>query len=82
MSLLSHDQAEGSNSNPLGLDEAELKCLSTQVELPPSQAGYFAIYGYANALDKFMMAASLFCSVAAGAAVPLLSVRHKQARCW
>lgn len=77
MSTRLSEKIERSSQNPLCLDAAELKCLSSQVDLSPSQAGYFAIYGYANTLDKAVMMASSLCAIAAGAAVPLLSVRER-----
>lgn len=62
------------DSNPLGLDEAEIKLLDSQVETPPSKAGYIAIYRYANRLDLFVMAICVLLASVAGAAMPLMTV--------
>ncbi len=63
------------DSNPLGLDEAEIDILDSQVAMPTSTAGYWAIYKYADRLDIFFILASLVFAAAAGAATPLMTVR-------
>lgn len=62
------------NSNPLGLDEAEIKLLDSQVETLPSKAGYMAIYRYANHLDLFVIATCVLLAGIAGATMPLMTV--------
>jgi ATP-binding cassette subfamily B (MDR/TAP) protein 1 len=62
------------NPNPLGLDTSEIALLDSQVEAGVSDAGYLAIYRYADRLDQFVMAASTVFAVAAGATMPLMTV--------
>ncbi len=60
--------------NPLGLDAGEIALLNSQVETGAGDAGYLAIYRYADGLDWFVMTASTVSAVAAGATMPLMTV--------
>lgn len=62
--------------NPLGLDEAEIKLLDSQVETLPSKAGYMAIYRYANRFDLLVMAACALVAIVAGSTMPLMTVYY------
>ena len=64
-----------SDPNPLELDAAEIALLDSQVEAGVSDAGYAAIYRYASRLDFLVMAVSAAFAVAAGATMPLMTVR-------
>lgn len=72
---LHKEKADSDDPNPLGLDEVELACLSSQIDLPASTVGYGAIYRYANRLDLLVMIFSGVAACAAGSTMPLMTVR-------
>ena len=74
MSSTQNGKVEEADSNPLGLDEVELKCLSSQIDLPPSKAGYLTIYRCANRVDVLVIAFSAVMASGAGATLPLMTV--------
>lgn len=75
MSSLQREKADSGDPNPLGLDEVELACLSSQIDLPVSIVGYRAIYRYADRLDLLVMVFSGVAACGAGSAMPLMTVR-------
>ena len=62
------------DTNPLCLDETELKCLASQAELPESNSGYINIYRHATTADVVVMSLSAAAAIGAGAALPLMMV--------
>jgi ATP-binding cassette, subfamily B (MDR/TAP), member 1 len=62
-------------ANPLGLDESELGVLQTQVDVPTSEDGYFAIYRYSTRQDLLVILGSTVMSIVSGASLPLMTVR-------
>ena len=56
------------------LNPAEAEILKRQVDIPPVKAGWRILYRYATTNDKLIMAVSAICSIAAGAALPLMTV--------
>ena len=56
------------------LPPAEAAILKRQVDLPVVKAGWRILYRYATTNDKLIMAVSSVCSIAAGAALPLMTV--------
>jgi ATP-binding cassette subfamily B (MDR/TAP) protein 1 len=56
------------------LPPAEAEILKRQVDIPPVKAGWRILYRYATTNDKLIMAVSSICSIAAGAAIPLMTV--------
>lgn len=58
----------------LGLTEEQLALLDDQVDTAKSNAGYFAIYRYADRADVAGLVISAAIAAAAGAAMPLMTV--------
>ena len=56
------------------LPPAEAEILKRQVDIPAVQAGWRILYRYATTNDKLIIAVSSICSIAAGAALPLMTV--------
>ena len=56
------------------LPPAEAKILKRQVDIPTVKAGWRILYRYATTNDKLIIAVSAICSIAAGAALPLMTV--------
>ena len=57
---------------------AEAEILKKQVDIPPVKAGWRILYRYATTNDKLIIAVSSVCSIAAGAALPLMTVLYGQ----
>lgn len=76
MASIHNEKPEDDDPNPLALDADELTCLSSQVDLPPSEAGYKTIYRYATRLDILVMILSAAVAAGAGSTMPLMTVRH------
>lgn len=55
---------------PKGIKQA----LQTQLQSETSKVSYFALYRYADSWDLIIITISALCAIAAGAALPLLSV--------
>lgn len=56
------------------LPPAEAAILKRQVETPESPSGWKTLYRYSTTNDILIMIASAICSIAAGAALPLMTV--------
>jgi ATP-binding cassette subfamily B (MDR/TAP) protein 1 len=56
------------------LPPAEAEILKKQVDIPPVKAGWRILYRYATINDKLIIAVSSICSIAAGAALPLMTI--------
>ena len=56
------------------LPPAEAEILKKQVDVPPVKAGWRILYRYATTIDIMILAVSALCSIAAGAALPLMTV--------
>lgn len=56
------------------LPEHQQEILRRQLLIPEITAGYFSCYRYASGSDKAIIAVSVFASIAAGAALPLMTV--------
>ena len=56
------------------LPEHEAAILKRQVEIPPVKVTYFMLYRYATRNDKLIMLVSSICAIAAGAALPLMTI--------
>jgi ATP-binding cassette subfamily B (MDR/TAP) protein 1 len=52
----------------------EADILRLQINVPPVTTGYFALYRYATRNDWIIFAISCLCTIAAGAAMPLMTV--------
>ncbi len=57
------------------LTEDERQVLETQLHSPTTQVSYLDLYRFADARDVTITIVSVLCAIAAGAALPLLSVR-------
>ncbi len=79
MAVTASEKLDGDppSENPLGLDADEIALLDSQVEVGTSDAGYGAIYRYAERLDRLVMATSAVFAVVAGATMPLMTVSLK-----
>lgn len=60
------------------LSEDEQRILNRQIDAPSIQASYFMLYRYATKADLAIIAISVICAVAAGAAFPLMTVSFSQ----
>ncbi|QIW98788.1 hypothetical protein AMS68_004306 [Peltaster fructicola] len=56
------------------LPEHEAAVLRRQLDTPPVKLSYFGLYRYATRLDIIVMVVSSICAIAAGAAMPLMTV--------
>lgn len=56
------------------LSDAQKQILNTQLASPEVQVSFLALYRYADGWDWLIIAVSVLCAIAAGAALPLLSV--------
>ncbi|KAI9744292.1 MAG: GTPase-activating protein [Claussenomyces sp. TS43310] len=56
------------------LSPTEAEILKKQVEIAPVKAGWRILYRYATTNDKLIIAVSAVCSIASGAALPLMTV--------
>jgi hypothetical protein len=69
------EKLSSEETNPLGLDAEELDILRMQIEVPSDEeAGYLAIYQYADSLDFAIMAGAAVLSAASGASLPVMTV--------
>ena len=66
------EDAEGSSA--AGLTEDEKNIIKQQLDAPNEHVGYFSLFRYANKKEALIMLVSLVASVAAGAAMPLMTV--------
>lgn len=57
-----------------GLPEHERSILRRQIDVPEVKIGYFSLYRYANKMDLTILLISSICTIAAGAAMPLMTV--------
>jgi ATP-binding cassette subfamily B (MDR/TAP) protein 1 len=53
----------------------EADILRLQINVPPVTTGYFALYRYATRNDWIIFGISCLCTIAAGAAMPLMTAR-------
>jgi hypothetical protein len=53
----------------------EADILRLQINVPDVSTGYFALYRYATRADWIIFGVSCLCTIAAGAAMPLMTVR-------
>lgn len=58
-----------------GLSEGEREIINRQLEAPELTIGYFALFRYANMNEAIIMVIALAASIAAGATMPLMTVR-------
>ena len=77
MAVSDDEKQSDIDTNPLCLDETELKCLASQAELPESNSGYTNIYRHATTMDFVVMFLSAVAAVGAGAAMPLMMVSFR-----
>ncbi|KAK8054423.1 ABC multidrug transporter Mdr1 [Apiospora saccharicola] len=56
------------------LSDAQKQILSTQLDSPEVKVSFLALYRYADGWDVLIIAVSVLCAIAAGAALPLLSI--------
>jgi len=56
------------------LPENEASVLRRQLEIPDVAISYFTLYRYATRMDLVVIAISSICSIAAGAALPLMTI--------
>ena len=69
------DVKEGDEAfSHLPLHEKEI--VKSQVDIPPVKVTYFTLFRYATRMDLIIIAISVFTSIAAGAVMPLMTVRH------
>lgn len=65
---------DGEASSAAGLTEDEKSIINQQLDAPNEQVGYFSLFRYANKKEALIMMISFLASVAAGAAMPLMTV--------
>jgi ATP-binding cassette subfamily B (MDR/TAP) protein 1 len=69
--------------DPFGhLPAHEKEILHRQVDVPEVKVGYFTLYRYCTRWDWTIWVVSCFCTIAAGAAMPLMTVRIESFQCW
>ncbi|KKK16836.1 hypothetical protein AOCH_000250 [Aspergillus ochraceoroseus] len=56
------------------LPEEERQILKKQLDEEKAQVSFFGLYRYATRMDLFIIAVSILCSIAAGAALPLFTI--------
>lgn len=59
------------------LPEHEREILKRQVDTPDVKSGWKTLYRYSTTNDLLIMAVSSLCAIAAGAALPLMTVRTR-----
>lgn len=69
------DDADASSSSAAGLTEDEKNIIKQQLDAPNEKFGYFSLFRYANKKETLIMIVSLIASIAAGACLPLMTVR-------
>lgn len=58
-----------------GLSEQEQEIIQRQLDAPKLTVGYFALFRYASTTEILIMVVALIASIAAGAVMPLMTVR-------
>ena len=66
--------AAAKEPSPSCLSEDQKLILTSQLDSPDVKVSFLALYRYADGWDYLIIAVSILCAVAAGAALPLLSV--------
>ncbi len=66
---------EGAKMLTSGLSDHDKQIIDKQTNAPELSIGYFALFRYANKRHTFIMVVSLLASIAAGAVMPLMTVR-------
>lgn len=66
---------EGAKTLTSGLSDHDKQIIDRQTDAPKLSVGYFALFRYANKKHTFIMIVSLIASIAAGAVMPLMTVR-------
>ena len=56
------------------LPQQERDIIERQIAVPDVKVGYFRLYRYATPLDYLFLAISVLCSIAGGAAMPLMTI--------
>lgn len=62
------------------LPEDERRVIQAQLDSPTIQVNYFSLYRYATTNDFVIIAISIVCAIAGGAALPLFTVRKPQSQ--
>jgi ATP-binding cassette subfamily B (MDR/TAP) protein 1 len=57
------------------LSEQEKEIIERQIDAPKLTVGYFSLFRYANKMEFFIMVIAFIASIAAGAVMPLMTVR-------
>ena len=65
---------ENDNDDLSRLPEHEQAIIKRQLEVPPVKVTFTSLYRYATKKDLIIIAISALCAIAAGAAVPLMTV--------
>jgi len=68
-------QSEEVKAPMSSLSEQEKEIIERQLDAPKLQIGYFALFRYASKNEVLIMVAALVASIAAGAVMPLMTVR-------
>lgn len=71
--VINVDEKEDDPFAHLPPDEAEI--LRRQLDIPAVDVGFKTLYRYATTNDKIIIVISIICSIAGGAALPLMTVR-------
>ena len=66
---------EGARTLTSGLSDHDKQIIDRQTDAPKLTVGYFALFRYANKKHTLIMMVSLIASIAAGAVMPLMTVR-------
>jgi ATP-binding cassette subfamily B (MDR/TAP) protein 1 len=61
-----------------GLSEQEREIIERQIDAPKLTVGYFALFRYASKAELGIMVVAVIASIAAGAVMPLMTVRSVQ----
>jgi hypothetical protein len=76
-------EAEENKGDPYAhLPEHEASILKRQVEVPYTSVGYGALLSYATKIDWIIMAGSGICAIAAGVALPFMTVCYLAQICF
>lgn len=71
---------EGAKTLTSGLSDHDKQIIDKQTDAPKLSVGYFALFRYANKKHTLIMIVSLIASIAAGAVMPLMTVRTHATR--
>lgn len=63
------------------LPEHEQAIIKRQLEVPPAKVTFITLYRYATRIDLIIIIISVICAIAAGAPVPLMTVRELSQLC-